>query len=866
MPESRATSQVIAEDKQMEDPEQGLRATSQRGHLQRLKTQRGWYLLEYAMVTFGLAVFIVGLADISRIFHARGAVRAGVTEGLRCLYPTEPGCIEQSLATGWFSGDRFTARITGDQTNRYELPRISIGLSSAWFNEPVSEAQFATKQLTAVTLTQPQDPYRQYQVLFPGVAHAVYLLKTQELPRVHPGTEEDDREAILNPRFFDPDTSAVRGANRDIDIPALSLNTAKVAPGVVGDRASRSFTIQMSDILPENVSWSNLKALEDSYGFTAACYQGARTIIPSGGQARGSQAIAWPQSGIPASCSYRGNPAPLYYGSGMAVPIMIHVEGTGYINPNGRWPEWQGVYGQIKLKLFQGGRELADLGGREFSRSGTSADAKFSAQWGSFVVRGAGYTDAENIDVSATYRQRCERAGYDECRKYITLPMARVGQPLELRFELQWRRGANAKASPNVGIIWQSGKAHIFHPSFTIAHEQRSCGYASTPNSCGVSVAPMQVSFKTTNLDQSLSHTQRAEAICDRKQPVGYQPSIPEALESIQNEIRVGARPLEPIAFWSNGSSADSCADKVSNVSCAEEPREYMKGCEPQYSLPTDAVRLCNLTDYQPTRDRLSDPRFQIGTATRVDTRGACTSEPFPECARNELVSRGTTFLGAASHGCALAQPVNATSEVRGPVFSNTCVDELAQFIKEYRIKHNVPDSIGINSLVTQSSPVITDVPPSNSCWKYDPIPDRPGQSWLCAEQASYAVANKCCEKYGAANCSLERVAVGDSGGSAGSFNQIIEGAKRRTLETVQAAYPPAKMDLTCGVTQDGEPSENDCIAIDVGSVDDGRQARVQAAMRVPLALFEWFGMADHTVVQYEETRTLESALVGDVS
>jgi hypothetical protein len=544
---------------------------------------------------------------------------------------------------------------------------------------------------------------------------------------------------------------------------------------------------------------------------------------------------------------------------------MIHVEGAGYIDPNVKWPEWRGVNGQVTLKLYQGGREIADLGGREFSRSGTSTSSQFSRQWGNFVVRGAGYTNDQNVDVSDLYKQRCERAGYDECSKYITLPMVTVGQPVELRFELQWRKGTGAKSKPNVGISWQSGNARIFYPSFTIPHEQKSCGYSSAPNSCGVSVAPMQTSFRTTNLDQSFSHSQRSETLCDRKQPSGYQSSITDALENVRQEIKAGSRKLEPVAFWSTGAAGDRCDAKVSSATCAEQAREYMKGCEPQYSMPSDAVKYCALSDYQSARDTISAPRFKIESSSRVDTRGGCSGEPFPECAKKDLASKGTAFLGAVSNGCSVAQPVNTKPESRGPLFENTCVDELSQFIKEYREKHKVPDSIGINPAVSPEAPVIADAPPSNSCWTYQPINGRPGQSWLCAEHASYAVANKCCEKYGAANCTLERVTLGTSGGDAGTFDQIVAGAKERTLETVQAAYPPAKMDITCGVTPDGEPSEDDCIAIQAGPAGNGTHARVQASMRVPLALFDWFGMENHTVVQYEETRTLESSLVGDV-
>lgn len=55
-------------------------------------SEKGSYLLEVAVVTMGLVFFIVGAFDVARIFQARGAVRAGVREGLRCLYPTDHGC------------------------------------------------------------------------------------------------------------------------------------------------------------------------------------------------------------------------------------------------------------------------------------------------------------------------------------------------------------------------------------------------------------------------------------------------------------------------------------------------------------------------------------------------------------------------------------------------------------------------------------------------------------------------------------------------------------------------------------------------------------------------------------------------------
>lgn len=843
--------------------------THRRAASQSEAAQRGWYLLEYSVVLFGVAAFIVGFSDVSRIFHARGAVRAGVTEGLRCLYTTDAGCSDASLNNGWFPNDRFNARITGNQTNRFELPRVSYNLTSSWFNEPVSEASFVTKQLTAVTLSQPQDAYRQYQVLFPGTAHAVYLLKTQELPRVARGLAGTAAERVLNPRFFDSETGAQRAPNDEFEVGNLSFNAASVSAGRTGAELERSFTISLGDVFPNAAAWTEVQRLQAAHGFTAACYQGPRTTLPTG-----APGVVWPLTGPPARCAYRSDPTALYDGRGLRVPIMIHVTGDGYITPNAAWPEWRGVFAQVELELWQNGEKLAELGGREFSRSSQSTRKEFDKQWGNFVVRGAGFTDRDNIDVTEGYREACEEAGYSvdkitkeprECRKYITMPLIAVDQPVTLKFRLIWR-GEGAKPRPNVDLSWQNGQVRIFHPTFQATHEQRPCGHSEFPNSCGASVAPMQVSFRTTDLEQGFSHTSRPETTCDRVNPPGYQASIPEALEGFRSEIRSGARPLQPIAFWSSGASGDQCSPRVSEAPCSEAPREYMKGCEPEYSLASEAPSLCTLADYQPIRDTLSQPRFTYRDSERLEVRGGCTGEPFPECARGQLKSKSNAFLGAVSNGCAAALPVNVTPFHSGALFKNTCVDELAGFVEKYREKHQIPAPIGVGVLERTEPAVIARQEPTGGCVEYQPITDQPGQSWLCAEQASYAVANTCCKTYGDTDCSIEPVRVGDGGGQDGGVTQIVEGARQRAFTTVQAAYPPATMDLTCGQTAEGEPSANDCLTIQAGPADNGRRARVQAAMRVPLALFDWFGMKNYTVVQYEETRALESALVGEAS
>jgi hypothetical protein len=548
----------------------------------------------------------------------------------------------------------------------------------------------------------------------------------------------------------------------------------------------------------------------------------------------------------------------------MQVPIMVHVTGDAQVSAVA-----PGVTAKVELSLEHDGKSTA-LGARVFSRNSSNDGLN---QWGSFVVRGAGYEGRQRFDVSDSYVTKCKKTPYDtvpdseppepaECRKYTTLPLIKVGQPVNLRYRLTWTREGGAM--PNVNLTW-TGRAKIFHPSFALAHEQRSCGYSASPNSCGTSVAPMQTSFRTTNLDQAFSYNDRGETTCGRKNPDGYQPSIPSALEQFRGEIIAKTRDLQPIAFWSNGTSSDQCSPNTSQAPCNETAREYMKGCEPEYTFPADALGRCALNDYQSGRDVISNPQFSIVNLEKKEERKGCTSEPFPECTKPHLVEKPWVLLGAASNGCSVAQVEIPRPQPYGPMYRNTCTDLLPGLIEKYRKDHNVPPSIDIPSGEQEQEPVITDREP-NSCWEYKKITKETQGTWLCAEASSYAVANNCCKKYGPERCSLEQITLGGGGGNSGGFEQIIEGARQRTLETVQASYPRARMDMACGQTPDGRPSEADCIDIQAGPEANGTQARVQASMRVPLALLDWFGFEDNTLVQYEESRMLESALVGEAS
>jgi hypothetical protein len=827
----------------------------------RVKPERGWYLLEYGVVLFGVAVFIVGIADVSRIFHARGAVRAGVTEGLRCLYTTDANCGGASIGSGSLSGALFNARINGgDLSGNYELPRVSYQLATGWFNENVYQAEFATKKLTQVTLTQPQDAYRKYQVLFPAVANAAYLLKSRELPLVTTGSGATPAERILSPKFINPETGDSRGADKIVSAPTLTMNSKNFSAGVVASEISRSFTVGLSDIFPSSNDWSSLKNLEASNNFRARCYQGPKISLPDG-----RLGIAWPQSGAPLNCAYRSSLEEIYNGTQMRVPLVLHVAGAGYINSSKRWPEWRGVFGQVELELWQSGKLLASLGGREFQRTNPSSRSDFDKQWGNFVTRGVGANSQGNFDVTQAYVDACKASDYDtgECKNYISLPLITVGTPVTLKFKIKWR-SSGAMTRPDVNITWNGGDVQIFYPSFRAVHEQRDCGYSESPHTCSISPAPLQVSYIKTDLATPLSFSESKESQCGRVEPQGYHAAIPKALEDFSRELQSGERSWGQISFWSHGNVADKCDDKKIDAPCTEKPVEYLKGCEPKYALPDDAISRCELKDYQPARDTISNPRFIFGASDRTETRGGCTGEPFPECARDNLSTKGQAFIGQTSSGCAAALPVNIPQMDTQPLFKDSCVDPLPELVKRYKERYKVPEGVSVLTRVKDEAPVITSEPPTNSCWESREIKQGDSKSWMCAEGASRFVANRCCEKYGRERCTLEQINSGQGGSVGDSYERLANGAIERAYTTVQAAYPPARMDAACGgLKGDGTPGQNNCVMIQAGPDGEGDKATVQASMQVPLSLFDWLGLGGNTVVSHRETRVLERALVG---
>jgi hypothetical protein len=183
-----------------------------------------------------------------------------------------------------------------------------------------------------------------------------------------------------------------------------------------------------------------------------------------------------------------------------------------------------------------------------------------------------------------------------------------------------------------------------------------------------------------------------------------------------------------------------------------------------------------------------------------------------------------------------------------------------------------VPDEISVGAYSSPRGGVISANEP-DSCLDFEPIDgEDKGSRRVCAEGVSYTVAEGCCKRFGWDGCVIES-AGGDGGDLVdGGVKQLFEGARQRTVTTVQTAYPPARTDMECG---DGGADSgiklSECLQVTAEATDNGRRANMRAAIKVPLRILNIFGnLGDGgskrgTVVEYSETRTLEGAVVGGV-
>ncbi len=785
---------------------------------------QGSYLLEFALVVLSVAFFIVGVSDLAKIFHARSAVHAGVSEGLRCLYPSDPTCAKVSLPSAELSGSRYNAWVWG--TEGTLLPQSSFLVSTSLFNEPVRAAKRMTGTMSSIRVTRGSSAFDPHVVQFPISAHAPYLLTVKDLPKIA-GVDP------LRPIFLDRYTNREVEPNQALSIQGIRGSGQRTVPRGGQDEyhsifeiGARSFNLSESWMNHESDAVTMAEIFR-IFGREVPCYKGE--TYASGGMPH----IKWNISSEPERCSHRAplgdgstTQRALLQGTSLQIPIMLRVSGVPLAMS-------RSAVGKVVVRLeWNNGRTSGsrELGGRVFTSGGS----------GNLIVRGA---DRSDIQKSAwgSYEERYAR----EIELHGTLPLLPLDSTVTVRLFL-----SSVSGDP---VGWEGREIEVFHPRYQLVHETYSCGYSPNPDVCAATLLPVRELYRTVDTTREVVLKQEGVRECRRDPPSPLEQSSESVLQRISDSIRRGES-QRGHRFWLHASGkVDVCEPESRTYECSDEQREYLKGCRPEPSKEY-AVSHCKVDDYREELDRIVDVSFTEKEQVPSDRRGQCSDEPFPECAAPHVTDAGTRFLGAGGKNCSSAINVSPAPERSGPFYDNICESVPDKVRERYRAINKVPSDIPISVVSLPETPVYSALPPSDSCIVSEPTTGGDTRRVLCGRSVSRSAARRCCERH-EGRCSLEELPPSPGNINTGLIRVIEEAAETRVIDTIQSIYPPARAPIGCNTG-----SEN-CIDVDARVVGNDSVARVHASVRVPLTLTSWFRSKGITL-EYQEERILERALM----
>lgn len=790
----------------------------------RAASESGSYLLEFALAALSVAVAIVGVSDLAKIFHARSAVHAGVTEGLRCLYPSDPTCANTTLPSADITGSRYNAWVWGSEGTL--LPQTSFLVSTSLFNEPIREVPRVASALSSVRVTHGNSGFVAHVVQFPVAAHAPYLLTIRDLPKIG-GIDP------LRPTFLDRYTKREIAPNRAFAIQAIRGIGERVVPNASRDEYHSSFEIG-SRSLTFSDAWQNREAdalaiaeIATKYSREVPCYSGELNQVGS------SPRVKWHPSRGPDECSHRvlGSNGSitqlgLLQGSSLQIPVMIRISGV----PIGMS---SGAVGKIVARLEWRNDRVSgsrDLGGRVFSKGSS----------GNLVVRGA---DRSDIQASAwpTYQERYAR----EIELHGTLPLIPVDATVTIRLFL-----SSVSGDP---VGWEGREIEVFYPRYQFVHEVLPCGYSPSPESCVDNPSPVRALYTAIDSGRGLVSQQESATECRRDEPTPIEQNSEGALARISESIRRGEAP-RGYSFWLKADGKEHvCEPTVRTYKCRDQYQEHLKGCRPDYS--PDYVRShCDIDDYRAALDQISELSFTEEEGRTTAKRGQCSEEPFPACAVPYIADAGARFLGAGNSNCSSAINISPASERSGPFYDNLCESVSDRIREQYRAVHKIPTDVPISVVSLPEPPVYSARPPSDSCIASESSSGGDTRRILCGRGVSRLAARRCCEQH-EGRCSLEELPPPPGTIESGFVRVIEDAAKRRVIETIQAIYPSARNPIGCDVGSDN------CIAVEARVVANDSIAHVRASVKVPLTFTSWF-RGNGITLDYQEERMLERALM----
>ncbi len=782
--------------------------------MHRKTKERGVYLLEVGASIVGVALFLMAVNDGTRLYQARSAVRAAVHEGLRCLYPTDAGCNSSTNGFTSSSSERMYNVFVSSPVIGYSVAQETLHLRSSWTTAPVFEVPLTKTSVTSVTIQSERDRFVQQEVLFPVNAGLPYVVQKRPLPKIG-GADP------LRPSFYHPTTGRSLSPNNTFSLASIR-GVTKSRPASKDDEYNSRFkigerTFSLSD------AWSSyesdvatIRNLEKQHKISVQCYQGPLT---SQGK------IDWESSSAPRVCSYRSASNRLYKNGELHVPLMFHISGRiSSADP--------GAEGKVLISMSWNGKTRR-LGGRLLSPGGS----------GSFVVRGASWSDIRD-DAEGPYRigGRYEQE--------IDLHGALETIPLDTRVKLTFTLvSLNGKE-----IAWTGGEMSLFYPTFDLVDQRYTCAHSSDPKRCVNPPRRVPILFSEVDKKRELSLRDVDGGECSETAPAALEVNPQARLSELKARVQ-RALPVTPVTMLVRAAQgAPACTPLRRTVGCdAPLGPEVPQGCEVTPEL-SRIPALCGIA-LQSGRESV----VGVGTGARIsDSKArypACSTDGLPECARPHAREVERVFLpySEEARSCRDASISNAPGITIGPIDVNTCGDNSANNVAQYRQ----------NNIIPSLAPVVVErrAAPSRSTAEQVSAACVQSETTILGTKESewgrnvpWAEFERCRSENGGA-C-REELVVGDreGHGTMGNNSTLVNAAEQRTVDTVRAAYPAAQRKGEC------QKETPDCLEVD-GQVIDDTKVTLSARMSVPLTLLKPF-RSTGVVVEHSAQRASEHALI----
>lgn len=773
----------------------------------------GSYVLELAGVVMGLAICIVGAADITRVFQARSAVRAAVNDGARCLFPTDAACV--ASAPGEISTTKrgFDVWVWG---TGYEVPQESYVVSASANHEPVYEVSVLRDEIVDVTVEQDRYQYRPYSMRYPTTAHTTYLLQTRFLPIVVGGKP-------LDPHLADPFTLKTFPPTATYALDNVRGSTTKRVNAATATPYHDTFAIgsvsfSIRDAWPTAVrDRKEISTMPAHVQSSLPCLFGDRLSSAEG------DVLDW-SAATPQACRYRVRSArssPVMSEGTLKVPLMFRVEG------NSRGTS-EGAEGKVMMALSwrspSAGSGAFQLGGRRLEHLGG----------GNFIPRGLG-----EADINEALRSQYENY-MDELKLYHELPLLPVDATVTIDFYLV--------SFNNQRVAWNGGKLEVWLPHYRLVHEQSDCGYTSNPSTCVRPPKKAPVHYVSLTKGAPFSAVVAGNDTCSSTRSQTVERDLSATIARLQIDAFQG-RPIRPYSFnLLVPTSKAVCAPRVETKPCQGELPEYYEGCVVSTTLKDIAGR-CGVT----SPDMKVTAYTKRPTTAGVKRIKACSDQPLPACAF-PLSRRVDSLPYSGASSCDAAITTAFPQMVLGPFNATTCGSREEEARRLYQTREKIPQDATISIVTLPSSAVFSAEQPTGQCAVFREAQGGT-RELLCGRGLSEAEAERCCAASGG-RCRKQSVILGADASGEQARLSILSAAQRRVVEAVRAGYPSAVYQPVC------EVSAHNCLEVATSLQENDSQAVVSAKVSVPLRLLGVF-TKESTVVQHSTTRVLERTTLG---